>query len=357
MHPPSPSKHTQRYTISHAEKCTRTLRPVEGAPARFATPMATQAAHRGMPVSKWTPTGVPGCAHDRLDAPMTGAALTNAAQLPSSQHRLQQVPGIHGPARRARAHHLRSRSTAQRGTADEAMLPKPAPFATHGAMHAPHAHTSGHTRKAHTHTHTCFNTLIHAHTVRLPRAGLTFRGLWLSASPLLLHLSSLTVWISSMKRIILPAESVTSLITDFRRSSNSPRNLAPADKKSIRETNRRLHLRKMNEGEQKGGPRSLQPRLGAVPLCSPRRHAALTQYIRTEQSTSMHMYKRVWVLTFAFCCSMASIWLTSSPLRQPQPSAHVPELNGTQPSAKYFEPNGLQPRTLVCKLTLLQTDT
>jgi hypothetical protein len=31
-----------------------------------------------------------------------------------------------------------------------------------------------------------------------------------------------------MNRIILPAESVTSLITDLRRSSNSPRNLAPA---------------------------------------------------------------------------------------------------------------------------------
>ncbi len=37
-----------------------------------------------------------------------------------------------------------------------------------------------------------------------------------------------TVWISSMKRTIFPLESVTSLMTAFSRSSNSPRYLAPA---------------------------------------------------------------------------------------------------------------------------------
>mmetsp|Transcript_3709 Transcript_3709/g.10720 ORF Transcript_3709/g.10720 Transcript_3709/m.10720 type:complete len:466 (-) Transcript_3709:276-1673(-) len=37
-----------------------------------------------------------------------------------------------------------------------------------------------------------------------------------------------TVWISSMKRMMRPLEFVTSLITALRRSSNSPRNLAPA---------------------------------------------------------------------------------------------------------------------------------
>mmetsp|Transcript_19181 Transcript_19181/g.48753 ORF Transcript_19181/g.48753 Transcript_19181/m.48753 type:complete len:246 (-) Transcript_19181:664-1401(-) len=37
-----------------------------------------------------------------------------------------------------------------------------------------------------------------------------------------------TVWISSMNRMILPLDSVTSLITALSRSSNSPRNLAPA---------------------------------------------------------------------------------------------------------------------------------
>ena len=37
-----------------------------------------------------------------------------------------------------------------------------------------------------------------------------------------------TVWISSMKRMIFPLESVTSLMTAFSRSSNSPRYLAPA---------------------------------------------------------------------------------------------------------------------------------
>mmetsp|Transcript_14161 Transcript_14161/g.60600 ORF Transcript_14161/g.60600 Transcript_14161/m.60600 type:complete len:264 (-) Transcript_14161:548-1339(-) len=37
-----------------------------------------------------------------------------------------------------------------------------------------------------------------------------------------------TVWISSMNKITPPSESVTSFITALRRSSNSPRNLAPA---------------------------------------------------------------------------------------------------------------------------------
>mmetsp|Transcript_10992 Transcript_10992/g.28145 ORF Transcript_10992/g.28145 Transcript_10992/m.28145 type:complete len:253 (+) Transcript_10992:673-1431(+) len=37
-----------------------------------------------------------------------------------------------------------------------------------------------------------------------------------------------TVWISSMKSTISPIESVTSVSTDLRRSSNSPRYLAPA---------------------------------------------------------------------------------------------------------------------------------
>mmetsp|Transcript_11281 Transcript_11281/g.41288 ORF Transcript_11281/g.41288 Transcript_11281/m.41288 type:complete len:273 (-) Transcript_11281:1001-1819(-) len=42
-----------------------------------------------------------------------------------------------------------------------------------------------------------------------------------------------TVWNSSMNKMICPSESVTSLITAFSRSSNSPRNLAPAIKEPI----------------------------------------------------------------------------------------------------------------------------
>ena len=41
------------------------------------------------------------------------------------------------------------------------------------------------------------------------------------------------VWISSMKRMICPAELVTSLITAFKRSSNSPLYFAPAIKAPI----------------------------------------------------------------------------------------------------------------------------
>mmetsp|Transcript_1660 Transcript_1660/g.5082 ORF Transcript_1660/g.5082 Transcript_1660/m.5082 type:complete len:263 (-) Transcript_1660:983-1771(-) len=42
-----------------------------------------------------------------------------------------------------------------------------------------------------------------------------------------------TVWISSINKMILPIESTTSFITAFKRSSNSPRNLAPAMSKPI----------------------------------------------------------------------------------------------------------------------------
>ena len=42
-----------------------------------------------------------------------------------------------------------------------------------------------------------------------------------------------TVWISSMKRMIPPSESVTSFITALSLSSNSPRNLAPAIKRPM----------------------------------------------------------------------------------------------------------------------------
>mmetsp|Transcript_13868 Transcript_13868/g.25260 ORF Transcript_13868/g.25260 Transcript_13868/m.25260 type:complete len:208 (-) Transcript_13868:744-1367(-) len=51
------------------------------------------------------------------------------------------------------------------------------------------------------------------------------------------------VWISSMKRMILPALSVTSLITAFKRSSNSPRYLAPATSAPMSKANICLPLR------------------------------------------------------------------------------------------------------------------
>ena len=42
-----------------------------------------------------------------------------------------------------------------------------------------------------------------------------------------------TVWISSMKRMIPPSLSITSFMMPFSRSSNSPRNLAPASREPM----------------------------------------------------------------------------------------------------------------------------
>ena len=46
-----------------------------------------------------------------------------------------------------------------------------------------------------------------------------------------------SVWISSIKRMMFPSDFVTSLITDFRRSSNSPLYLAPATSAPISSEN------------------------------------------------------------------------------------------------------------------------
>ena len=60
-----------------------------------------------------------------------------------------------------------------------------------------------------------------------PRARAGFRMFAASMAPSPLPAPT-RVWISSMKRIMRPSECVTSLITDFKRSSNSPLYLAPA---------------------------------------------------------------------------------------------------------------------------------
>ena len=60
-----------------------------------------------------------------------------------------------------------------------------------------------------------------------PRASIGFSRLLASMAPSLAPAPT-TVCSSSMNRMIVPSESVTSLRTAFRRSSNSPRYFAPA---------------------------------------------------------------------------------------------------------------------------------
>mmetsp|Transcript_47841 Transcript_47841/g.113903 ORF Transcript_47841/g.113903 Transcript_47841/m.113903 type:complete len:246 (+) Transcript_47841:1892-2629(+) len=60
-----------------------------------------------------------------------------------------------------------------------------------------------------------------------PRASIGFRRLPASIAPSVLP-APMRVWISSRKRTIPESAAFTSLITAFRRSSKSPRNLAPA---------------------------------------------------------------------------------------------------------------------------------
>ena len=60
-----------------------------------------------------------------------------------------------------------------------------------------------------------------------PRANAGFRMLAASIAPSPFPAPT-RVWISSMKRMMFPSDFVTSLITDFNRSSNSPLYFAPA---------------------------------------------------------------------------------------------------------------------------------
>ena len=59
----------------------------------------------------------------------------------------------------------------------------------------------------------------------LAKAGLRILAASMAPSP---FPAPTKVWISSMNRMISPSLLVTSLMTDFRRSSNSPLYLAPA---------------------------------------------------------------------------------------------------------------------------------
>ena len=69
-----------------------------------------------------------------------------------------------------------------------------------------------------------------------PRARAGFRMLAASMAPSPFPAPT-SVWISSIKRMMFPSDFVTSLITDFRRSSNSPLYLAPATSAPISSEN------------------------------------------------------------------------------------------------------------------------
>ncbi len=72
------------------------------------------------------------------------------------------------------------------------------------------------------------------------KAGLSILPASIAPSPLP---APTMVWISSIKTIVWPSSLATSLKTDFRRSSNSPRYFAPANNKAISNTSTRLFLR------------------------------------------------------------------------------------------------------------------
>ena len=65
-----------------------------------------------------------------------------------------------------------------------------------------------------------------------PRANIGFSKLPASIDPSVLPAPTI-VWISSINKMICPSDFVTSDNTAFRRSSNSPRNFAPAIKAPI----------------------------------------------------------------------------------------------------------------------------
>jgi len=72
------------------------------------------------------------------------------------------------------------------------------------------------------------------------RAGLSILPASMAPSPLP---APTIVWISSIKMMVRPSSLATSLNTALRRSSNSPRYLAPAKSKAISKTSTRLSLR------------------------------------------------------------------------------------------------------------------
>ena len=72
------------------------------------------------------------------------------------------------------------------------------------------------------------------------KAGLSILPASIAPSPLP---APTIVWISSIKMMVWPSSLATSLNTAFKRSSNSPRYLAPANNKAISKTRTRLFLR------------------------------------------------------------------------------------------------------------------
>ncbi len=75
-----------------------------------------------------------------------------------------------------------------------------------------------------------------------PLASMGFRRLPASIAPSDLPAPTM-VWSSSIKRMISPSDFLTSFRTAFRRSSNSPRNLAPAISEPMSRENNVLSLR------------------------------------------------------------------------------------------------------------------
>ena len=77
-----------------------------------------------------------------------------------------------------------------------------------------------------------------------PRASAGLSMLPASIAPSALPAPTM-VWISSMKTMVLPSSCATSLSTLFSRSSNSPRNLAPASSSAMSRTSTRLSFRRV----------------------------------------------------------------------------------------------------------------
>ena len=75
-----------------------------------------------------------------------------------------------------------------------------------------------------------------------PRAKLGFNKLPASIAPSVLPAPTM-VWISSIKRITRPSSFASSFNTAFKRSSNSPRYLAPAIKAPISKESTRLFFK------------------------------------------------------------------------------------------------------------------
>ncbi len=75
-----------------------------------------------------------------------------------------------------------------------------------------------------------------------PRASAGLSMLPASIAPSALPAPTM-VWISSMKTMVWPSSLATSFSTAFRRSSNSPRYLAPASRPAMSSTSTRLFFR------------------------------------------------------------------------------------------------------------------